>query len=80
MRYVEGDLVLRMQELPAPARLDELNREFADIVARGHIEPAEASKREIADNDVPDLARLRFRFDRFNYARLRMLIDALNVD
>jgi uncharacterized protein (TIGR00730 family) len=78
MRYVEGDLVLRMQALPSEARVEDLNREFADIVASGRIEPTEASKREKADNDVPDLARLRFRFDRFNYARLRQLIDALN--
>jgi len=79
MRYVEGDLVLRVQAVPSAARLDELNEQFGDIVVRGRIEPAEASKREIADNDVPDLPRLRFRFDRFNYARLRMLIDALNA-
>jgi uncharacterized protein (TIGR00730 family) len=80
MRYVEGDLVLRMQELPSDARIEELNVEFADIVASGRIEPTETSKREKADNDVPDLARLRFRFDRFGYARLRQLIDALNTD
>jgi len=80
MRYVEGDLVLRLQEQPTEARLEELNTEFADIVPRGRIESVEASKREIADNDVPDLPRLRFRFDRFNYARLRMLIDAINTD
>jgi uncharacterized protein (TIGR00730 family) len=79
MRYVEGDLVLRVQQLPSSERLDELNEQFSDIVVRGRIEPAEASKREIADNDVPDLPRLRFRFDRFNYARLRMLIDAVNA-
>jgi uncharacterized protein (TIGR00730 family) len=80
MRYVEGDLVLRLQEQPSEARLEELNREFADIVVRGRIDAAEASKREITDNDVPNLPRLRFRFDRFNYARLRRLIDALNAD
>jgi hypothetical protein len=80
MRYVEGDLVVRLHELPSEARLAELNTEFADIVARGAIEVVEASKREIADNDVPDLPRLRFRFDRYSYARLRLLIDALNRD
>jgi uncharacterized protein (TIGR00730 family) len=80
MRYVEGDLVLRLNALPSASRLEEINVEFADIVVRGRIDPAEASKREIADNDVPDLPRLRFRFDRFNYARLRLLIDELNRD
>jgi uncharacterized protein (TIGR00730 family) len=79
MRYVEGDLVLRMQRAPDQAGLAGLQRDFADIVARGEIEVAEPSKREIADDDVPDLDRLRFRFDRFSYARLRLLIDRLNA-
>lgn len=78
MRYVEGDLVLRMHRAPDADQLAELNREFAGILARGEIEVAEPSKREIADDDVPDLDRLRFRFDRFSYARLRMLINRLN--
>src|SRR5438105_8276616 len=38
LRFVEGDLVLRMQRLPGPARLDAHNREFADILASGRIE------------------------------------------
>src|SRR5689334_8195936 len=78
MRYVEGDLVVRVQRLPDPPRLDDLNRDFQDIVARGKIEPADVSKRELADNDVPELPRLRFRFDRYSYARLRQFINALN--
>ena len=53
---------------PTADALDALNDEFADIVASGAIEPAEASKAEIADDDVPELARLRLRFDRHSYA------------
>ncbi len=79
MRYVEGDLVIRLQHVPLGLRLDELNERYADIVARGRIEVAETSKAEKADNDVPDLPRLRFRFDRYSYARLRLLIDDLNA-
>jgi uncharacterized protein (TIGR00730 family) len=78
MRYVEGDLVLRMHRAPSDELVAALNRDFADIVARGEIAVAPASKREINDNDVPDLPRLRFRFDRFSYARLRLLVDRLN--
>jgi uncharacterized protein (TIGR00730 family) len=78
LRFVEGDLVLRMQELPDEAQLDALNEEFGDIVSRGRIEVAEASKVEISDRDFPELPRLRFRFDRHGYARLRALIDRLN--
>jgi len=78
LRFVEGDLVLRMQSLPEPARIEALNREFADILASGRIEVTTTSKAEIGDDDVPDLARLRLRFDRRSYSRLRELIDRLN--
>ena len=77
-RYVDGDLVLRMQHPPDALQLDHLNEEFADIVVKGKIEVVPATKVEIAEHDVPQLPRLRFRFDRRNYARLRHLINALN--
>ena len=44
----------------------------------GNIEPTAASKAEIADDDVPELARLQMRFDRRSYSRLRELINRLN--
>ena len=77
-RYVEGDLILRMQRGPEPADLARLNRDFHDIVAKGAIERVAPSKAELAENDVPEHARLRFRFNRRAYARLRMLINELN--
>jgi uncharacterized protein (TIGR00730 family) len=80
LRFVEGDLVLRMHKLPDDAQLAQLNTDFRDIVTTGHIETATASKAELADNDVPDLARLRMRFDRHSYSRLRALIDWLNAN
>jgi uncharacterized protein (TIGR00730 family) len=78
LRFVEGTLVLRMQRLPSDATLAALNADFADIVASGAIEPCEPSKGEVSDNDVPKLARLRLRFDRRSYSRLRQLINRLN--
>ena len=78
LRFVDGDLVLRVQTLPSESQLVELNRDFADLVTSGEIAPAPASKAEIADRDVPDLARLRLRFDRHSYARLHALIVRLN--
>ncbi|HWS47774.1 MAG TPA: TIGR00730 family Rossman fold protein [Acidimicrobiia bacterium] len=79
LRFVDGDLVLRMQHLPPAPELDRLNTDFADMLASGRIEPAETSRAELADDDVPDLARLRMRFDRRSYSRLRELIDRLNA-
>ena len=79
LRFVDGDLVLRMQRPPADAELLELNHDFADIVTNGAIEVATASKAEIADDDVPELARVKLHFDRHSYARLHALIKRLNT-
>jgi uncharacterized protein (TIGR00730 family) len=78
LRFVDGDLVLRMHTPPTAPELAALNEEFADIITRGPIAAAEPSKAELTDDDVPDLARVRFRFDRHGFARLRVLIDRLN--
>jgi uncharacterized protein (TIGR00730 family) len=78
-RYVDGALVIRMQRTPDAQQLSDLNATFADIVARGEIEVVGPSKAEIADADVVDLARIRFRFNRHGFARLRQLINELNT-
>lgn len=78
LRFVRGQLVLRMRELPRPDDLKRLNDEFEDIVVKGMIEPVDVSEDELADDDRVDLPRLGLRFDRTHWARLRLLIDALN--
>ena len=78
LRFVDGDLVLRMHTLPSESAIDAINRDFADIVTSGAIAPVPTSKAEIADHDVPDLARLGLRFDRHSYSRLHPLIVRLN--
>jgi uncharacterized protein (TIGR00730 family) len=78
IRFVDRALVIRMLRLPSEEELETLNEEFADIVTHGRIEPAQASPAEVADHDHVDLARIRFRFDRTHWARLRRLIDAIN--
>jgi hypothetical protein len=67
-----------MHRAPDADGLARLNTEFGDILSSGHIETTTASPAEIADHDVPDLARLKLRFDRHSYSRLRALIDQLN--
>ncbi len=76
IRWVGDLLVLRLQVQPSKAELAELNRRFADIVARGHIRTTGPFPPE--RNDHPELPRLALRFDRLHYARLRQLIDAVN--
>ncbi|MBY0527869.1 MAG: LOG family protein [Gemmataceae bacterium] len=78
MRYVKGDLVLRLQRELTPALLDRLRHEFADIVEAGTMLQTNALPAEANDTHLANLPRLRFRFDRRSLGRLRMLIDTIN--
>ena len=77
-RWVGDLLVMRMLRAPDRARLADLNREFADIVADGAMRLSKPFPPERSDQDHLDLERLAFRFDKIHYGRLRELIDALN--
>jgi hypothetical protein len=78
MRFVGRRLVLRLKREVTDTELADLDRDFADILSSGGFERVTASASEIDDGDVPDLARIAFRFDRSSYNRLRLLIDRLN--
>lgn len=78
LRFVSGQLVLRMRQAPSDADLVEINTEFADLMTRGAIERIDALPPEVTDDDALDLERLLVPFDRRNYARLRELIDRIN--
>ena len=78
MRYVHGDLVLRLQHRLSDEQLERLRDEFADIVVAGTFEQTEALPEEANDTHIAALPRLRFRFDRRNLGRLRQMIDAIN--
>ncbi len=78
MRFVRGDLVLRLKTPLGPALLDRIQSEFADVLEGGRFEQTAALPAEANDTDVADLPRLRFRFDRKSLGRLRMLIDLIN--
>ncbi|MHB1426350.1 MAG: LOG family protein [Gemmataceae bacterium] len=80
MRYVHGDLLLRLQQRLSDAKMQRLRDEFADIVVAGAIEQIGALAEEANDVHVATLPRLRFRFDRRNLGRLRQMIDAINSD
>ncbi len=77
MRYVGDDLVLRLQR-PLPARvLDRLNDEFRPIITEGRIEQVRILEDE--NGELPELPRLKLRFDRKSLGRLRQCIDAINA-
>jgi hypothetical protein len=79
LRWVGGELVLRLESKPTEAEVAELSERFADIV-RSPIRlldgPLPAERRS---DDFPDLARIALPFDRMSYARLRELIDHVNA-
>jgi hypothetical protein len=77
-RWVGDLLVLRLQTAPSRAELADLNRRFADIVTKGTIRSTSAFPPERSSNDFPELPRLALRFDKWHFARLRQLIDAVN--
>jgi uncharacterized protein (TIGR00730 family) len=80
MRYVSGDLILRLQRPLPEALLARVREEFADILKAGTFEQTTALPAEANDPHVAALPRLRFRFDQKNLGRLRMLIDTINRD
>ena len=77
-RYVDGRLILRLKKTPGPELIAALNEEFSDIVSEGTIKLVDASQREIADGDHPDLPRVALNFDRRHLGRLRRMVDQIN--
>lgn len=69
--------MFRLNVMPEPAVLKKVAEEFADILT-GPIEACESSPREIYDDDVPQLPRIKVPFDQTHFGRLRLLIDRLN--
>ena len=79
MRFVDRQLVLRIRQAPAADELDRLNVDFHDILAADTIRIGSAAETEPPDAPMPDLPRLVLHFNRNSAARLRQLINRLNV-
>jgi uncharacterized protein (TIGR00730 family) len=78
MRYVRGDLVLRLQKELRVEALAKIRTDFTDIVKSGTFEQTAALPLEYGDTHLAKLPRLKFRFDRHRLGRLRQLIDVIN--
>ncbi len=76
-RYVGERLVLRLQRVPASPQLEQLNAEFADLIATGEIRAIAPTREEVRDNDALELPRIALQ-PNHEFARLRQLIDAIN--
>ena len=80
MRYVRGDLLLRLQHRLSDATLERVRGEFKDIVKSGTLEQVSALPEEANEAQLSELPRLKFRFDRHKLGRLRALIDVINQE
>ncbi len=78
MRYVRGDLVLRLQSRLSEEKLEGIQSSFADVLLGGRFEQVAALPEEANEPALMEMPRLKFRFDRHAVGRLRQLIDVLN--
>jgi len=77
-RWVGSELVIRLQKQLALETIDQLNKEFADLLIAAPIRASGALKQEKNEPDILNLPRLVCGPHRRNYGRLRQLIDAIN--
>ncbi len=79
LRYVDGQLVIRLHQALPEEAVGGLNARFRDILTPGGcIRSSAALPAEEDEPEIRDLPRLVVDFDRRDFGRLRCLIDAIN--
>jgi hypothetical protein len=79
IRFVDDELVIRMNRPIPEQAFKAVQEEFAWIAEGGVIRQMQATSQEIQDNDVVSMARIGLRYTPKGFADLRGLIDAINV-
>lgn len=77
LRYVGGQLVLRLHRALPPPALDVLSREFRELLASGRFISSGPLPEEADEPELKHLSRIVFRFSRQHYGRLIELIHRL---
>jgi uncharacterized protein (TIGR00730 family) len=81
LRYVEGQLVLRLNSPLDQNKVKELKSEFSDILTpRGDLRLSGPLPMEMDEPEIAHLPRLIVDFDRHDFGRLKALIDEINND
>src|SRR5262245_3645198 len=78
-RFVNGELIMRLNCPPTPALIDRLNCDFADIVTDGAVRQSDPLAEEMDEPETLHLYRLLMQFNRADFARLRQMIDVINA-
>lgn len=77
-RYIRNRLVFRLHKPISPERLELLNHKFFDILVDGKFEQSGPLEEESGEDELANMPRLSFHFDRRQLGRLRMLINYVN--
>lgn len=77
-RFVKGRTVFRLKKLLTPAAIDQLNTDFADLLAEGRLERSAALPEEANEESILHLPRLVGTLVNARFGRWRQLIDAIN--
>lgn len=80
MRFVRGQLILRLNLPVSDDLLTRLNDEFTDLLESGRIVRATAHRLESDEPESIELPRLTLNFDRKKVGRLRQMIDVINKE
>ena len=80
MRYVKGQLIIRLHVEPPAEFIARLNEEFSDILTSGKIERVQTHPYESDDAHLVDLPRLGLHFNRKFIGRLRQMVDRINAE
>jgi uncharacterized protein (TIGR00730 family) len=78
IRYVSGLTILRLNRKISQASLKVLNRRFKDILTSGEIKFAPPTKKELQEDEYPELPRLAMKFNMRDYGRLCEMIHVIN--
>jgi uncharacterized protein (TIGR00730 family) len=78
-RYVGENLLIRLENAPTEHQLETWSSRFADIIDSGAIQRTELPEEDQEDRLLRQLHGISFRFNRTELARLRELIDAINM-
>ncbi len=76
-RYVDSDLILRLNAELTDAEVERLNHDFSDILVGGSIEKTVAQSEEKGDETAP-LPRLKLHYNQRDTGRLYELISEVN--
>ncbi len=79
LRYVGPDLVIRLKTPLDESFVTQLGVRFGDLVEAGGFRLSGPLAEEANEPELAELPRLVFRFNRRDFGRLRLLIDALNA-